>query len=873
MVAHTNGIEALRGEIGSNAPAADALSLEEAVVIEILTGARDLSHGSEELLEQARCLPHPDLLSPEAANFLQPFEPLLHGNALLIGDAGPLARYLAERGCSVCIFQPNQRAAMLALARCRGVDVKVRIAKPLGTGFDVIVTTDSHGVAEFQVLKDALNPGGILIATAPNRLAARRANSSDTDGVTRASLEGDLRNAGFEHVQFSYVFPSMRAARLIIRTDLAHKVPGIEGMLASFSSVNVGSEQWWRDVIASGLLPHMADSFVALAGLAPLPSPDERELLRLYSSFRRKHFAHVATLRLSDESFALSRAPLFPNAGAPADSYFVRRSYIQPFAAGELYWPSLNALLQSQGCTPDAIACWAKPWIELLTNEATEREFRGYIGGFRRLMLLPPQYVDCIPSNIVVDSNGKLTPFDFEYEALAPIPLSFVVFRGLFHGFSKATRCAFSKDASIIELVRKVMSCCGLKVADGDIDTFIETEASLQNAVAAASSETIREEMRAAVLHTSAAVNGDESRQAAFVELFWKTEDAPYSVERSSNATFIAERAFQTLAFPIAPIEQTVQAIRMDPCDRRGVFYVHAARLRDAGGNALWSWDGNPNTLGVNRKDVSFAELPTGGSGALLYCESEDPNFELAVAQDALSRLRGGGTLEVDMSWPDRADARILSRRLIDTRAQRERISTLEAEALAMKEEIARREEESGALVERAERHAETSTRLEREAQTSTAEVRRVAAANEQLTCEIEGLVERLANLERDRLRVRDRNSELGRNLEEVRSKLNDLSTSTLRAERARDAALALNRELQEQLTTVNDQVKSLSAERDLLRNQSRTIEEMGQRMDQLSIRVDHVEQLIIGLFQGRIWRTLTTLGSPLKAILGKGHE
>jgi predicted nuclease with TOPRIM domain len=211
----------------------------------------------------------------------------------------------------------------------------------------------------------------------------------------------------------------------------------------------------------------------------------------------------------------------------------------------------------------------------------------------------------------------------------------------------------------------------------------------------------------------------------------------------------------------------------------------------------------------------------------------------------------------------------------------------LETEALALKDGIARREAEFAALLERAEKDG--------------VEIRRLAAANDQLTFANErlvtsnkeiadriestervcrdselasrGLAERLTSLERDHLRVTDINSEQGRSLQEMRSKINELSSSTQRAERARDAAVTLNRELQEQLTTVKDQVKGLSAERDLLRTQNRTIEEMGRRMDELARRVDHTEQLIIGLFRGRIWRTLSALGAPLKGVIRRGDE
>lgn len=794
---------------------ANFLSIKEADTLAILNESVDLSHGSEELLEKTRDRPHAGLLSPERANFLHPFSAMLRGNVLLIGDSGALARYVAELGCSVWVSQPKEALATLARARYRGLNVKIAsTVVPGDVKFDAIIVTEPPAGFDFQPLRDALTSSGVIIVAANNRLRRATAQVSP-EAVTRTTLEKDLRSAGFGHIRFCYLFPSFEKAQLIIPSDLIDGYPGIEGIIDAYAATKAftpADEEWWRDVLGNGILRFMANSFVALASLQRVTAFGEGELLRIYSSKRRKHFARMATLEQSNGGLIFLRSPLFPNADPPAHSFFVRRSYAEPYLAGRPYSKSLEPILQTKGWTAANIAAWAKPWIDLLRPEAKEEEFRGYIGGFRRLLLLPPHYLDCIPANIMLDANGKLAPFDFEYQAVAPIPLGLVVFRGLYYALSSATAHSGSPAPRLIHLVSEVMDCCGLKTSEFDVSSFIETEAALQNDVAAASPESTEAGMRAAVLHTGALPDAWRNEFPAITaELFWKDRNSEYALERSSNAAFGGYQARQTLRFAMPPWEKAIESLRLDPCDRRGVFYLYAIRLFDGRGENIWSWDRNPDTLAVNPKDIKFEELPTGAQGVLLYSESEDPHFELAVHQDLLARLQSGGRLELEISLPDSDEYRILMRRLLDTKALREQVAV----SKALNRELADQ--------------ARTAEKL----------------------------------VELERARAQKAQAELERTLHDVRAQLQRLSADTLRAERTRDRLSVSNLELQEQLKTMQDQLKNVSNER-----HARAIAEMQAQIEQLSARVNYVEQLVMGLFQGRIWRTLTSLGSPVKTIL-----
>jgi chromosome segregation ATPase len=91
--------------------------------------------------------------------------------------------------------------------------------------------------------------------------------------------------------------------------------------------------------------------------------------------------------------------------------------------------------------------------------------------------------------------------------------------------------------------------------------------------------------------------------------------------------------------------------------------------------------------------------------------------------------------------------------------------------------------------------------------------------------------------------RLQALNSELMDALREACAQLERISAELHRSEQAREQALLLNQELQNELRA------------------------FALKYDHLSERIDHVEHLVMGIFEGRIWRTLTMIASPLKAV------
>jgi predicted nucleic acid-binding Zn-ribbon protein len=103
-------------------------------------------------------------------------------------------------------------------------------------------------------------------------------------------------------------------------------------------------------------------------------------------------------------------------------------------------------------------------------------------------------------------------------------------------------------------------------------------------------------------------------------------------------------------------------------------------------------------------------------------------------------------------------------------------------------------------------------------------------------------------------------NIEASELLQDVHVHLDRLSKELRAAEQSREATSLLNQELRNQLSAMQQQLRSVSSERDLLQAQ----------IQQLSEQVNRVERLVMGVFEGRIWRLLSFLGSPLKPFISR---
>jgi hypothetical protein len=119
----------------------------------------------------------------------------------------------------------------------------------------------------------------------------------------------------------------------------------------------------------------------------------------------------------------------------------------------------------------------------------------------------------------------------------------------------------------------------------------------------------------------------------------------------------------QRLRFAIPPSSSEPTALRLDPTNRPGYVRLYGLSLFATGGDCVWRWDATASLERARSHQLQI--VGDGEDGVLLVCEGDDPWLELPVAAAELAKLRGGGTLEVELSWPESADSYAVIRKLL----------------------------------------------------------------------------------------------------------------------------------------------------------------------------------------------------------------
>ncbi len=133
-----------------------------------------------------------------------------------------------------------------------------------------------------------------------------------------------------------------------------------------------------------------------------------------------------------------------------------------------------------------------------------------------------------------------------------------------------------------------------------------------------------------------------------FSELFWRTEEQEFLVDRSKAEFSTLAEYRQQVSFNFHIGQQALYQLRFDPADRPGVMHVYRIELIDEEGHSAWLWDGQ--TV-FSSNDVLLSSV---GDVTLLYMTGNDP--QLIFEPFLIGPLNGSFILQVDISWPCSAD-------------------------------------------------------------------------------------------------------------------------------------------------------------------------------------------------------------------------
>ncbi|HEX9102209.1 MAG TPA: glycosyl transferase, partial [Polyangia bacterium] len=158
-----------------------------------------------------------------------------------------------------------------------------------------------------------------------------------------------------------------------------------------------------------------------------------------------------------------------------------------------------------------------------------------------------------------------------------------------------------------------------------------------------------------------------KAQAAAFTflaQLFFRTASHPFDQARSCTVHGEMGVERQRLRFAIPPSASDLVALRLDPTNRPGFLRVFGMSLFAANGECVWRWDLASSLDRARGHELQFVR-DAADEGVLFVCEGDDPWLELPVAVEELAPLRGGGALELELSWPQSPDSYAVIRRLL----------------------------------------------------------------------------------------------------------------------------------------------------------------------------------------------------------------
>lgn len=661
----------------------------------VVSGSCDRTIASKELIAGITDWPSLYHLSPYRANVLRPFTALIRGTVLEVGSGcGALTRFLAEQPASIVGIEGSARRARIAAERCAGLsnvrmycenfqEFSIEQEFQLVTCIGVIEYSplyfggpDPFG-AMLRRLTNCVAPDGYLLIAIENRLGLKYFAGAPEDHtgqpfqsiedlysrstpVTLGKREWEerLRDAGLESISFWYPFPDYKIPRLIISSAAFQEGwLNLGSLLRSCSSPDRGSSYQrifseamaWPSLVKNGLAEDLANSFVLLARRRGACGPEwtAPHLLYHYSTDRLPEYAVEMSICGSEEDAWVRRRRLF-DLEPPASSYHHRLTD-ERYIPGELYPDDLYRILNSVAWKIEDLARWAEPWVEYL-RRATLHYGDGPA-------LLPPEFLDCTPFNLVRRADGTLSAFDLEYIPEEAPSLAYVVFRGLWASLMRSGTCAQPDGPlpnQIADLAFAVMPLVGLPVSSQEQELLIQREARLQQLVRGISvDQALLDIRRSALMPRSHDIShGPGSQRPVELQLFWKSPRAPdFSEPDSSRVRTPASTVRRTVRIKIPAGLPPALQFRIDLSDQPGLARLSGMRLLGAAGNTIWEWDGVSDTLHTAiTYDMEILSLPD-SNGVLVHLQTHDPRLLLPIPEAALDSLGLGGSFEVDLSW------------------------------------------------------------------------------------------------------------------------------------------------------------------------------------------------------------------------------
>lgn len=492
----------------------------EGFLYNAISSSRDVSTGSEELLQYISNWPTLYHLSPARANLFRPIENSLRGKKVLeLGSGcGAISRFLGELGCELTCVEGSRRRAGITAARCRDLP-NVRVYNDnfqdfkTNEQFDVVTLigvleysrkfiggSDPVGAA-LSLARSFLKPDGVLLIAIENKLGLKywagayedhqgipfygiESLYGDGEAVTfgRRDLARILEQAEFSHLEFFYPYPDYKLPNLVLSELALQQPPSVLVNLLSSAFAPVQNANYqrtfsegaaYRGLVENGLVGDMANSFfiVAKKGGGNWTS-DQQGVAYTYSQGRRRALSKEVSIRCEGDTLQVHRRLLASASIPPKWMQFAER---EPLQDGEILFNSLLTLVNREGWGSARLADWLRPMMQTLLQHVRKNGLHS---------VLPGRFFDATPFNLIIDAKGNGVLFDLEWELWSEIDLALPLFRGVFHSLARVGTVAQPEAGTplgVAELAGQVVSRL---IGQGvDVDACLAKEVEFQRQV------------------------------------------------------------------------------------------------------------------------------------------------------------------------------------------------------------------------------------------------------------------------------------------------------------------------------------------------------------------------------------------------------
>jgi hypothetical protein len=431
-----------------------------------------------------------------------------------------VTKRLVEKGAQVTILEPNSfqaRAAFELFSESKAV----RIAQEnfmygdFESGFDLILFLS--GVAMVGVVKnderwsdcffhriqELMSDSGRLILAADNPISLRYLNGcrdaiggvpffglndlygvGDRTSLGLVELREKLSRAGLLSSHAFGLFPDIKTPRLLItEKGFASTKFNVPDLLIHYSGKDYpetrrrlfSEPRAWRVLARNGLMLEHANGFLLVAAKISSDNVAPDWLAKAFNRSPRRPEFQVATsfFQTAEGGVEAIKERLHPE--LPAElrvERFSQKIDCAPYCGGGTLLGDIHALMSREAPLREVLVGFS-PWVDFLLNHSCDDA--------EMKLALPPNFVDCIPANLVRGDDGSFRYFDAEWALDSPVPFYWVLARGVYDAVAGTLQNRRLEHLTVRELVRELSQFVGLDFSESDETMACELEGVLKD--------------------------------------------------------------------------------------------------------------------------------------------------------------------------------------------------------------------------------------------------------------------------------------------------------------------------------------------------------------------------------------------------------